>query len=410
MSTTASWKVATPVASGVLPDPLDLSKETDPAPVRGADASRRSPPSSSRPRRSSWAEGWPGRAARCSSRSARPWTATSAWSGGRGCCPPPCGMRRLPGRRPAGLGGARPWAGAIILTVAPNVALDITYRVDQLTAGLSHRVRSVEERAGGKGVNVARALHALGHDTFVLGLVGGATAGAITTDLARGGLGHELVLVEGPTRRSIAVVDARNQEATLFNEPGPRVAAPSWSDFEARLAARLPEATALVVSGSLPPGVGDDAGARLMRMAAAHRVVVLVDAVGEALLQAAAAGADIVKLNSGELRQTTGRSDVAARRPSWCRSARPGMTAFAPEGSWRAATPAPRRRQSHRVRRRRRGGDHRRSRRRRTMARPAARCRRAVGRGRAPTDGRECRPARLPQARPPGPRGGAPCP
>lgn len=200
----------------------------------------------------------------------------------------------------------------MILTVAPNVALDITYRVDQLTAGLSHRVRSVEERAGGKGVNVARALHALGHDTFVLGLVGGATAGAITTDLARGGLGHELVVVEGPTRRSIAVVDARNQEATLFNEPGPRVAAPSWSDFEARLAARLPEATALVVSGSLPPGVGDDAGARLVRMAAAHRVVVLVDAVGEALLQAAAAGADIVKLNSGELRQTTGRSDVAA--------------------------------------------------------------------------------------------------
>jgi fructose-1-phosphate kinase PfkB-like protein len=84
----------------------------------------------------------------------------------------------------------------MILTVTPNVALDITYRVDQLTPGLSHRVRSVEERAGGKGVNVARALHALGHDTFVLGLVGGATAGAITTDLARGGLGQELVVVE----------------------------------------------------------------------------------------------------------------------------------------------------------------------------------------------------------------------
>ena len=238
----------------------------------------------------------------------------------------------------------------MILTVTPNVALDITYRVDQLTPGLSHRVRSVEERAGGKGVNVARALHALGHDTFVLGLVGGATAGAITTDLARGGLAHALVVVEGPTRRSIAVVDARNQEATLFNEPGPRVAATSWNDLEARLAARLPEATALVVSGSLPPGAGDDACARLVRMAAAHRVAVLVDAVGEALLQAAAAGADIVKLNSGELRQTTGRSDVAAAATALRRRGAKavvvslgaaGMTAFAPEGSWRAATPAP---------------------------------------------------------------------
>jgi hypothetical protein len=57
----------------------------------------------------------------------------------------------------------------MILTVTSNVALDITYRVDQLTPGSSHRVRRVEERAGGKGINVARALHALGHDTIVFG-------------------------------------------------------------------------------------------------------------------------------------------------------------------------------------------------------------------------------------------------
>ena len=84
----------------------------------------------------------------------------------------------------------------MILTVTPNVALDITYRVDRLTPGSSHRVPRVEERAGGKGVNVARALHALGHDTIVLGFVGGATAGAVMADLARGGLAHELVFDE----------------------------------------------------------------------------------------------------------------------------------------------------------------------------------------------------------------------
>jgi tagatose 6-phosphate kinase len=39
----------------------------------------------------------------------------------------------------------------MILTVTPNVALDITYRVDQLTPGSSHRVRGVQERAGGGG-------------------------------------------------------------------------------------------------------------------------------------------------------------------------------------------------------------------------------------------------------------------
>ena len=224
----------------------------------------------------------------------------------------------------------------MILTVTPNIALDITYRVDQLTPGSSHRVRRVEERAGGKGVNVAGVLRALGHDTVVLGFVGGATAGAVTSDLARGGLAHELIAVEGPTRRSIAVVDSSNGEATLFNEAGPRVPATSWDDLETRLAARLPRATALVVSGSLPPGSDDAACARLVRLAAAHRVTVLVDTVGPALLQAAAAGADIVKPNAGELLDTVGVSDVAAaatelrRRPFIGEMARSFATAIFP--------------------------------------------------------------------------------
>jgi tagatose 6-phosphate kinase len=237
----------------------------------------------------------------------------------------------------------------MILTVTPNVALDITYRVDQLTPGSSHRVRGVTERAGGKGINVASVLHALGHDTMIFGFIGRATAAAVTTDLARGGLAHELISIEGPTRRSIAVVDSSNGEATLFNEPGPRVPASDWEDLEAMLTARLPEATALVVSGSLPPGANDDACARLVRLAAAHRVTALVDTVGAALLQAAAAGADIVKANSGELLDTTGLPDVTAAATALRRRGakavvaslgEAGMTAVTPGGSWRAAPPA----------------------------------------------------------------------
>ena len=236
----------------------------------------------------------------------------------------------------------------MILTVTPNVALDITYRVDQLTPGSSHRVRGVKERAGGKGINVASVLHALGHDTMIFGFIGNATAAAVTTDLARGGLAHELISIEGPTRRSIAVVDSSNGEATLFNEPGPRVHASNWEDLETTLTARLPEATALVVSGSLPPGANDDACARLVRLAAAHRVTVLVDTVGAALLQAAAAGADIVKANSSELLDTTGLPDVTAAATALRRRGAKavvaslgaaGMTAFTPGGSWRAAPP-----------------------------------------------------------------------
>jgi tagatose 6-phosphate kinase len=236
----------------------------------------------------------------------------------------------------------------MILTVTPNVALDITYRVDRLVPGASHRVREVAQRAGGKGINVARVLQALGHDTVSFGFVGEETAAAVAADLARGGLTHQLIPVQGPTRRSVAVVDAGDGQATLFNEAGPRVPAAGWAELEARLAARLPEAAALVVSGSLPPGAADDACARLVRLAAARRVPVLVDAAGAALLEAAAAGADIVKPNASELLEATGLADVAAAATALRRRGATavvasrgaaGMTALTPEGSWHAAPP-----------------------------------------------------------------------
>jgi tagatose 6-phosphate kinase len=236
----------------------------------------------------------------------------------------------------------------MILTVTPNVALDITYRVDRLTPGSSHRVREVRERAGGKGVNVASVLHALGHDTMIFGFVGSALAAAVTSDLARAGLANQLITIEGPTRRSVAVVDAGNGAATLFNEPGPRVPRASWDALEVLLGARLAEATGLVVSGSLPPGAGDDACARLVRLAAAHRVTVLVDTAGAVLLEAAAAGADIVKPNSSELLDSTGLADVTAAATALRRRGAKavvathgaaGMTAFTAGGSWRAAPP-----------------------------------------------------------------------
>lgn len=55
----------------------------------------------------------------------------------------------------------------MILTVTPNAALDVTYGVDNLRPNTSHRVGTAHRRAGGKGVNVARVLAALGHPVAV---------------------------------------------------------------------------------------------------------------------------------------------------------------------------------------------------------------------------------------------------
>ncbi|WP_460370917.1 PfkB family carbohydrate kinase, partial [Actinocorallia lasiicapitis] len=71
----------------------------------------------------------------------------------------------------------------MILTVTLNPALDVTYAVPFWAAHTTNRVVEVRERAGGKGVNVARVLRALGQDVLALGLCGGPAGGLLRDEL-----------------------------------------------------------------------------------------------------------------------------------------------------------------------------------------------------------------------------------
>ncbi|MEU9445920.1 1-phosphofructokinase family hexose kinase [Streptomyces sp. NPDC048304] len=238
----------------------------------------------------------------------------------------------------------------MILTVTLNTALDLTYRVRSLRAHASHRVSEVVERAGGKGVNVARVLAALGHEVTVTGFAGGGTGREIRDRLAGvPGLTDALVTVAGPTRRTIAVVDELSGDTTQLNEPGPQIAPAEWGAFLDRYDELLPSASAVALCGSLPPGVPVGAYANLVRVARAHRVPVLLDTSGEPLRRGVAARPDLVKPNADELAELTGsheplRATQDARRRgahAVVASLGPqGLLAVTPEGRWRAAPPA----------------------------------------------------------------------
>lgn len=189
----------------------------------------------------------------------------------------------------------------MIVTVTPNLALDVTYEMPELRPGKVHRVRAVHSRAGGKGVNVARVLRSLGHEVLVIGLAGGPTGAAVREDLDAAGLPHDLVPCAGETRRTVTVV--AGDEATLLREPGPVITPEEWVALEER----VPDAGVLVVSGSLPPGVEPEAVTRL----AARDVPVIVDTSGEALRHAAPY-AWAVKPNAEELAAVTGTDDPVA--------------------------------------------------------------------------------------------------
>ncbi|MET9476256.1 PfkB family carbohydrate kinase, partial [Streptomyces sp. NPDC002922] len=203
----------------------------------------------------------------------------------------------------------------MILTVTLNTALDLTYGVPALVPHTSHRVGDISERPGGKGLNVARVLSALGHETVVTGFAGGAT-GAVLRDLLAGLPPRDaLVAVTGNTRRTIAVVDASTGDTTQLNEPGPLVTAGEWAAFLTTYRELLGEADAVALCGSLPPGIHVGAYAELVRLARAADVPVLLDTSGEPLRRGIAARPDLIKPNADELAQLTGsREPLRATR------------------------------------------------------------------------------------------------
>lgn len=197
----------------------------------------------------------------------------------------------------------------MIVTVTPNPALDLTWHVDHLTFGGSHRADAGIARAGGKGLNVARVAHGQGAAVVALATVGGGSGVEFAAELTASGVPHALIEVAGATRRSIAVVDEERGDTTIVNERGVSPADPEWAALLAEIVDRLPTASVLVISGSLPPnapeqllpvliGVGRDAG-----------VPVIVYTSGPALLQAADAGASVLKPNAAELAEATGIAD-----------------------------------------------------------------------------------------------------
>ncbi|MEU9876356.1 1-phosphofructokinase family hexose kinase [Streptomyces phaeochromogenes] len=237
----------------------------------------------------------------------------------------------------------------MILTVTLNTALDITYRVRGLRPHTSHRVTEVIERPGGKGLNVARVLAALGHEVTATGFVGGATGRAVQEQLTHtAGVVDALVPVAGPTRRTIAVADTATGDTTQLNEPGPSVTPAEWSAFQEAYEVLLRSASAVALCGSLPPGVPVGAYAQLVRTARALAVPVLLDTSGEPLRRGLAARPDIVKPNADELAELTGSHDPSqATRDARRRGAHSvvaslgaeGLLARTPDGDWRAAPP-----------------------------------------------------------------------
>ena len=178
------------------------------------------------------------------------------------------------------------------VTLTPNLALDRTLTLSRpLTPETLHRVREVREAAGGKGVNVARVLKALGADVTVAGFLGGFSGQKFRHLLGQEGLTGLFETVGGETRECHILLEEHAHPTEVY-EKGPVVTPKDWRN----LVKRLPEGQ-LIVSGSLPAGITPEDFQELLR--GLHKPV--VDSSGDALRAALDAGVALVKPNRAEL-------------------------------------------------------------------------------------------------------------
>src|SRR5204862_476760 len=110
---------------------------------------------------------------------------------------------------------------AMIVTVTLNAAFARTITVPNFQRGQRHRASAGLPLAGGKGINIARALKTLGVPVVATGLGGGQTGLRIVERLTGEAILNDFVRIEGESRVSTAVVDPTGGTYTEINEWGP---------------------------------------------------------------------------------------------------------------------------------------------------------------------------------------------
>ncbi|HEX4213932.1 MAG TPA: PfkB family carbohydrate kinase [Candidatus Dormibacteraeota bacterium] len=188
-----------------------------------------------------------------------------------------------------------------MLIAGPNLTIDRTQYIDEIRPGDVLRFRRVEVTPGGKGVNVARVARAFGHVAVLIGFAAGRTGAAVTRMIADEGLRLVDVSIGGEIRATSVVIEDSGR-TTVFNEPGPALAAGDWTAFEESVLEYATGHRVLALCGSVPPEAPIDAYARLVAIGRDAGLTTIVDATGLLLEAAVAAGPDIVTPNLVEAR------------------------------------------------------------------------------------------------------------
>lgn len=189
-----------------------------------------------------------------------------------------------------------------LLVVTLNPALDLTIELAALEPGAVNRASSTQLAAAGKGLNVARVLASLGHRVVLSGFLGADNDAAFVAACREHGIEDASLRLPGETRINAKLAEADGR-VTDINGPGIAVSAAALERLTHELVSRCEREHpgAVVITGSLPPGLSPEALSTLIVTLKASGVPVWIDTSGPALAAALGASPTAVKPNEHEL-------------------------------------------------------------------------------------------------------------
>lgn len=191
-----------------------------------------------------------------------------------------------------------------VVVVAPNPAVDSYYVLPRLQVGDVNRSYEVLHTAGGKGNNMARAVHHLGGRALSLGIVGGTSGKFIANELLREGIDTDLVWCDAETRRCSSILDSDTHEATIVLQNGAAVGQLATQALLEKVNSYRHDTSFITLTGSVPPDVPPDFYSMCVQLLAKAPARIAIDTSGLPLRAAIEAGAHIVKINTEEFEDT----------------------------------------------------------------------------------------------------------
>ena len=209
----------------------------------------------------------------------------------------------------------------MIYTITLNPAWDVTYRVREMHPEGLHRAYAARESAGGKGVNVARAVRHAGGSACAIACLGGLSGERIAATLESEGVDCIPVGVTGDTRTNVSVI-ADNGQAFEVNGEGNPIDAEAVTRIRRALLENLLPGDTIALCGSFPRFQDGSQASFWTELAALARQTetALVLDTGGAFLQEIfrdhLPAPSLIKPNFDELRDLSSRKNDAEALPA----------------------------------------------------------------------------------------------